>query len=267
MNTHISFPENITDFLTWVKTTTELAWSNAPIDSYFHGAKWLPLNDGEIDDLEKKYRIQFGEEHRAFLKVLHTINRKNPTYDGWKDQEDDNEVKQMGHPSYFYNWFEDTQWIESRLSWPYDTILQDIFGLNKRWLKIWGPCPDSTEEKIRVFTEWYNKAPRLIPLFAHRFLMGNGHSGLKPVLSVWGSDIVIIAWSLRHFLMRNFARELDLEVLVWDEEDGCFGGFMKEGIPELDALETIRTADAVIPYWKEVITSISPIWPGFRVKE
>ena len=268
MNSHILFPEDITSFLAWVKTTTELQWSKDPADSYFYNAKWLPLSEQEIDELERKYAIKFGHEHRSFLKIMHTIDKKNPVYTEWDDTEGgENPAETMGHPSYFYNWHEDTKWIEYRLTWPYETILQDIRGLNKTWLKSWGPRPDNVEEKIRAFSEWYSKAPKLLPITAHTFLMDHNFSGLKPVVSVWGTDTVIIAWNLRHYLMRKFSRELGLETLVYDEEDKCYYGEMVRGIPELDALETIRTIDADIPYWKDVITSITPIWPGFRVDD
>lgn len=265
MNTHISFPENLIDFLTWVKTTTEQAWRNEPPDSHFHGAQWLPPSEGEINSLENKYSIKFGGEHKAFLQTLHTINRKDPSYEGWENEEDDNEVKRMGHPSFFYNWLTDTNWIESRLTLPYKTILQDILGVNRVWLKSWGPRPDLNEEKTRFFSEWYSQAPRLLPITAHTFLMDHNQEGLKPALSVYGSDTIIAAWSLRHYLMRTFAKELNLETMIWDDEDKCYYSSITEGIPELDALQTIRLKDANIPYWKEIINYWSSRWEGFKV--
>jgi hypothetical protein len=264
MKTNFTFPENIADFLTWVKITTEAAWSKASKDDFFYGARWLPLSEEKIDNLEMKYSIKFGSEHRAFLQILHTINKRNPTYDEMAESEEDSEVTWYGQPSYFYNWITDTKWIESRLNWPYRTILQDILGVNRVWLKSWGPRVDSEEEKIRVFSEWYNKAPQLLPITAHTFLMDHNFSGLKTVLSVYGSDTIVAAWNLRHYLMREFAHELNLKEMVYDNEDKCFYGHMMKGIPELDSLELIRLANADIPFWKEIISYWSSEWQAFR---
>lgn len=266
MKSQITFPENIDDFLTWVKVTTETAWSKASTEDFFYGAQWMPLSEEEIDNLELKYSIKFGDEHRAFLRILHTINKRNPTYDEMVESDEDPEVKRYGQPSYFYNWISDTKWIESRLNWPYRTILQDILGVNRVWLKSWGPRVDSEEEKIRVFYEWYNKAPKLLPIIAHTFLMDHNFSGLKTVLSVYGSDTIVAAWNLRHYLMREFAHDLQLEEMVYDEEDKCYYREIIKGIPELDTLETTQLTNADIPYWKEVINYWSSSWQSFRGK-
>ncbi|WP_212001596.1 hypothetical protein [Chitinophaga sp. HK235] len=266
MKSHITFPADLIDFLVWVKTTTESAWSNVPPESAIHGAKWLGLSDQEIDGLEQKYDIKFGYEHRAFLKVLHTIDKNydEPEYD--KDDEEDSPMAAWGTPSFFYNWLTDTNWIENKLEWRYETILFDVLNTGF-WLKSWGQRPDTREEKTRIFSAWYHNAPRLLPVKAHTFLMDDAGHGLKPLLSVYGTDTIVIAWSLRHYLMRTFAKELELEEMVFDEEGQYYYDRIVSGIPELDDWETIRLDDADIPYWKGIITywKCSSPWQGFRV--
>lgn len=263
MESKIAFPVDLTGFLLWVKTTTENVWSKVSSDKPFYNAKWLGLSDMQIDELERNYKIKFGYEHRAFLRILHTIDK--PFID--EDNEDSDYNDEMPWPSFFYNWLTDVSWIESRLNWPYRTILEDIQGVNKFWLKSWGPHVDSDEEKIRIFSEWYNNAPKLLPIRAHTFLMDStGLVGLSPLLSVWGSDTIVVAWNLRHFLMRVFADELHLSREVFEKEDNCYYSQMVTGIPELDDLETIAIADADIPYWKEVITFWTSGWQSFRDK-
>jgi hypothetical protein len=67
-------------------------------------------------------------------------------------------------------------------------------------------------------------------------------------------------------LCANSPQELNIQEMVYDEEDKCYYGEIMKGIPELDTLETIRLADADIPYWKEIITHWSfSQWQGFRV--
>jgi hypothetical protein len=96
--------------------------------------------------------------------------------------------------------------------------------------------------------------------------MDHNFSGLKAVLSVYGSDTIVAAWNLRHYLMRKFSHDLNLQDMVYDEDDKCYYGEIKRGIPELDALEVIQQTDADIPYWKEIIMYWSPQWPGFRIE-
>jgi hypothetical protein len=145
-----------------------------------------------------------------------------------------------------------------------DTRTQTLLGVNRVWLKSWGSRPETEEEKIRVFSAWYNKAPNLLPVTAHTFLMDHELTGLKAVLSVWGSDTIVAAWNLRHYLMREFPQELNIQEMVYDDEDKCYYGEMMKGIAELDTLELIRLTDADIPYWKEVITYWSSQWQTFK---
>ncbi|SEW00582.1 hypothetical protein SAMN05428988_1186 [Chitinophaga sp. YR573] len=284
MNREITFPENLSDFLYWVKETTESYWSKVPHDKLIHGAKWLPLTDQQIDELELKYTIKFGVEHRTFLRILHTIDKHYEeeeeefiSEEEGKYEESEEERKRRVfvtppyRPSFFYNWITEKEWIESRLAWIDDFYVSNILGLSKSWLRSWGPRPESDEEKVRIFREWYQKAPCLLPITAHTFLMDDGGHGLRPVLSVYGFDTIIMAWSLRHFLMREFDTELGLTEIYYDDKEDYPQGYIDlvKGIPELDALQTIRLDDTDIPYWKEVLTYYHypnhNCWQGFWV--
>ncbi len=285
MNTQITFPESLPAFLYWIKETTEAYWREVPDNESIHGAKWMPLTDQQIDELELKYAIKFGVEHRAFLKILHTIdknyydemNEEDQSSDEqeWSREESEEEKMKRAfffppyRPSFFYNWITETEWIESRLAWIDDFYTSSILGVNRSWLKSWGPRPDSDEEKVRIFKEWYHKAPRLLPITDHTYLMDDVGDGLRPVMSVYGFDTIISAWSLRHFLMREFDEELGLTATYYDEDypEGYID--MVKGIPELDALQAIKLDDVDIPYWKEVITYYyhpdQKCWQGFWV--
>jgi hypothetical protein len=261
MNAHITFPEDLITFLMWVKTKTEYYWSRLAMDAPMYGAKWIGLSDEQIDGLEHRYSIKFGTEHRAFLKVLHTID---------KDLEEDYDPADnsgRNKPSMYYNWLTDTEWIENRLRWPYQTILQDVLGVNSVWLQSWGPRLHTEEEKRRAFDAWYAKAPLLFPITAHTFLMDDTGEGLKPVLSVYGSDTIVSGWSLRHWLMREFSDALDLTRMVYQKEADEEYAYMVKGIPELDALERIVLQEANIPVWKEVITYWSCSWTTFWAED
>ncbi|MBO9659048.1 MAG: hypothetical protein J7527_09505 [Chitinophagaceae bacterium] len=264
MNDKKIFPENLTDFLYWIKEATEEYWCNMSPDLPGHNAKWLPLTDQQIDELEQKYSVKFGIEHRQFLRVLHTTDK---TFEVEKSSDADDDIEEAAEekakqrlnlpnyaPSLFYNWLTEKDWIEYRLSWIREMFIADIIGESKSWLRSWGPLPETDDEKISIFNEWYGKAPRLLPITAHTFLMSGDDAGSNPVLSVMGFDTIIRAWSLRHFLIREFADELGLVETYKDEDHPEGDKDLVKGIPELDALQKIRLDDTAIPYWKEVLT-------------
>lgn len=273
----ITFPQDLTGFLHWIKETTEAYWSHLPAAEPMHNAKWLPLTDGQIDALERKYAISFDVEHRAFLKVLHTIDKNEEEemvgeveYVETEEEKANREFWSPPYrPSYFYNWITDHEWIVSRLAWIEDFFIDGILGVNGSWLKSWGERPDSREEKIRIFKEWYSKAPCLLPITAHTFLMADGGYGLKPLLSVYGFDTIVKGWSLRHYLLTEFKTALGLSEVHYDYDEEADITDLKRGIPEIDALQTIKLNDAVIPYWKEVINYYShpdkECWQGLWV--
>ena len=139
----LQIPENYKDFFYWIKERTESFWSKSPLHSsddftpepWAYRAKWVPLSEKEIDAVEGKYGVKFMPEHREFLKILHTIDRKEETeYD--PSFEDDK--PRIEKSPFFYNWLEDEAEIRSRLNWPYRTILTDVLGPNGVWLKSWG---------------------------------------------------------------------------------------------------------------------------------
>jgi hypothetical protein len=265
-NSVIQIPENFTEFLYWVKETTETSWAKAPdasADDFneqqaLHGAKWIGLSEPAIDEIERHHAIRFSNDHREFLRILHTIDRRYVI-----PFEVNGEVISVEQP-FFYNWLEDGHTIAEMLQWPYKTISDDILGENGLWLESWGRRPASDEKKIRIFSQWLKEAPKLFPLISHSFLVNHSGAGWPPVLSVWGSDIVVLGWNLRHYLLREFAGELGLLEQVYNEEDQCYYSQFKRGIGEIDRLENIRLQDTVIPVWKEMILYKSIGWTSFR---
>lgn len=77
-------PEDYTEFFYWVKERTETFWSKSKSSNsegyscppWIEGAKWIGMTEEQIDATEAKYDITFMPEHRAFLRILHTIDRK-----------------------------------------------------------------------------------------------------------------------------------------------------------------------------------------------
>lgn len=266
----LNIPENYTEFLYWVKERTEKFWSKNPetckddfvCEKWAHGAKWIPLNDSQINSIENKYDIKFSSEHRDFLRILHSIDRKE-TIEYKETFEEDAEIK-LSHVPFFYNWLNDTEEIQDRFNWPYRTIFEDIIGPNKVWLKSWGNTrPKSDNDKERIFSRWLKQTPKLLPITSHRFVVHNENQEENPVLSIYGSDIVVYGWNMRHYLLNELQEHLNLFELVYDQEDDEWYSEQKKEFQDLNNLEYKKAKDKVIPVWEEMILYWSSGWSSY----
>lgn len=93
--------------------------------------------------------------------------------------------------------------LRAQLDWPFDGIAFDIEH-NGFWFEAWGPRPDALADAIAVARAHVAAAPKLIPLYAHRYLPAEPALAGNPVLSVYQTDIIVYGSNLRHYLAREF---------------------------------------------------------------
>lgn len=268
----MNIPENITEFLYWIKERTELFWSIDPktssndfvCEDWIFGAKWIGLSTKEIDEIEAKYSVKFTYEHREFLRILHTIDRKEKI-EYPETFEEDSKIIIEERP-FFYNWITDEEEIFEILKWPFKTIFEDVIGANKVWLKSWGKRPKSEIEMKNIFKSWYEKVPKLVPIYSQRFSVSESNLKFNPVLSIWGSDVVVYGWNFRSYLLNELKEHLDIRKNIYDVEDNFY-------YPELiNEVQTIFDEDFKfdenkdIPYWKELILIWNSGWSSFGLK-
>ena len=260
----IEIPNNLTDCLYWIKERTERYWSLIEDEDDAHywakDAKWEGLTDEEIDQLEIKYGIEFSNDHRLFLKILHHINRKEVMY---RDDEVEGEIVKCEY-YFFFNWKKDEEEIRFRMNWPADTIFSDVKGQNQVWLKSWGKIhPKSNERKKEIFDAWFAQLPPLIPINGHRFVVGGPLASVSPVLSVYGSDIIVYGWNIAHYLINELGPHLNLGVHTFDEEDNYW---YFEDLPEVleyKIKEYKKGAPIEIPVIEEMILYWSSGWRSY----
>lgn len=265
----LKIPEDYTEFLYWVKERTENFWSKNPETSeddfvckkWAYGAKWIGLNDSQIDSIENRYNIKFSFEHRLFLRILHSVDRKEIIEHINPFDEDDIE---FDHRPFFYNWLNDDEEIQDKLNWPYRTIFEDVVGENKVWLKSWGGTrPKSDNDKEIIFSKWFQQTPKLVPITSHRFVVGESIENESPVLSIWGSDIIVYGWNMRHYLLNELEEYLNLLELVYDEvDDEWYTEPIKE-FQEINNFEHEKAKNKAIPVWEEMILYWSSGWSSY----
>lgn len=250
----MKIPEDYVEFLYLFKRETENFWENmskSKIDNYENtdwiiGAKWIGLEDSDIEEIESKYNISFTIEHKEFLKILHTIDKKRPV-----EYYDDNGQIFVKEKSYFYNWLLDDDEIDYRFTWPYKQILTDV--KKGFWLKSWGKRPELVFEVEKIFSDWYNKAPKLIPIHSHRFIVNLLKEERSPVLSVWGSDTIVYGWSIKHYLLNELDKYLDVFEKIYSKEDKQWYFEPTKEFQLLKNKERLNGEEKGIPFWYELI--------------
>lgn len=257
----IDIPADYTEFLHWIKEKTEFYWSLPPgiatgfmpCEEWIRGAKWQGLTYEQIDDLERKYEITFMPEHREFLHVLHAIDKYEVITHEF--EADDQELTEVEIRPLFYNWVTDHSRIKKYLDWPFREISSDIVSkVQPVWLESWGARPATDEEALGHFEMWYNAAPTLLPIGAHTFIVSDIDLKRRPLLSVWGTDVIIAGWSFKAYLISKFSDALGLTAQVYDKEDDMLYWALKDIVfePPLAAYFEFRLVHP-IPYWDEMI--------------
>ncbi|KFF27349.1 hypothetical protein [Chryseobacterium vrystaatense] len=253
-------PEDLTDFLYWIKDRTETIWS-VEDENYcpkgFYGAKWHGLTDDQIDDVEIKYNVKFTSDHRTFLRILHAVDKKEIV-----EYEDEGKLV-TEECTFFYNWLDDEDEILKTMNEPYEGMWQDTDDINRVWLKSWGVKPKYLEKRKEIFDEWFSKLQKLLPVRGTRFVVDNNGLIWSPVVSVSGSDVVVIGWDFRTYLLYELRNHLDIYMDVFDEEDQRF---YPEFIDEVRNIfdENYKCDDTKdIPYLKEMSMYWSSGWRSF----
>jgi len=149
---------------------------------------WGPgLGADELDAAERKWSIRFPPDLRFFLE---TVSSEADGFTHWTSTPD--EV------------------IAERLAWPFEGFCFDIEH-SDLWLPAWGSKPETLAERIEVFRPFYEAAPKLIPVFAHRYLPAEPLAAGNPVFSVYQSDIIYYGADLANYLENEFFGRSEIE--------------------------------------------------------
>ncbi|MET7336788.1 hypothetical protein [Nonomuraea sp. NPDC005650] len=162
------------------------------------------LTDREFAWIEADYDIEFADDHRAFLAEGLPINSARPeegaTWERpWPDWRDGDEEELRLH-----------------VEWPVRQVLHDVE--RGAWLRSWGARPEDRAEALRVAGHELARAPKLIPLYAHRFLPGGRGTYGRQVLSVWGTDIISYGRDLAEYITNDF-HPRDADADPWERGD------------------------------------------------
>jgi hypothetical protein len=218
-------PEFDEGFLDWFRERTEAAWASyegRPFEDYVAahvggtdwqpGTRWLGgLTEDQIDQIERTWALAFPPDYRLFLRRLHAVDQpmRGATYEHY-----DKLTGKSSHAPYerpaFCNWLTDTEELRGQFAWLHEGLEFEVEH-NDQWPKGWGPKPVTLDAQKQRVRELVAAAPRLIPVFAHRYLVASPNRAGNPVLSVYQSDIVVYGYDLRSYLLFEFYDLLGLD--------------------------------------------------------
>lgn len=215
------------DFLAWFRKQTEAAWATyqpASFQDYVRrriggvdwqgGTRWLGgLEDQELARIERQWNLVFPPDYRRFLTRLHAVDRPMVGA-GFIESAAPGQYKSTLVPierPAFYNWLLDGEALQRAWTWLVDGLQFDI-AHNDLWLPSWGTKPTSIEAQEARVKELVAAAPRLIPVFAHRYLLADPSTEDNPVFSIYQSDIVVFAPDVRSYLLLECGDLLRLDV-------------------------------------------------------
>jgi hypothetical protein len=232
-------------FLSWFRSRTEAYWQIAPLDpepeegmmawSGWHGTKWLPpLADEEVQRIEAQFEICFPPDYRLFYRMLHATDRPRVKL----------EPPSEYSSGLFYDWQHAPSLVQGAYKHILGTLAFSVVHSPHAWNGAWGEFPNTQEEARGRLQPHIRAAPRLIPLYLHRFLLAEPCEAGNPVLSIWGADMIIYAPDLRTYLLREFGRSAL-----------CFTRHRQQKLGEeiQRRIEQGREQYKAIPFWGEYL--------------
>lgn len=138
------------------------------------------LSGQEVDAIQQRFRFIFPPDLRMMLQFSLPAGKAFP------------------------NWRSDSnEQLLSRLNWPLEGALFDVEN-NGIWPAAWGPRPDRESQRSEIALKVFAGAPRLIPIFAHRYIPDEPFAAGNPVFSVYQTDIIHRGNDLAGFFHQEF---------------------------------------------------------------
>lgn len=152
------------------------------------------LSNQEVERTEGAFGFRFPPDLRAFLQTALPVSI---------------EFEQRNEP--FPNWrsggFDD---LQQRLAWPFEGMAFDIEN-NAFWLDDWGEKPIDLRDAVEIARQVVASAPRLIPIYSHRFLPAEPLIAGNPVFSVYQTDIIYYGCDLWNYFANEFSPQQRLD--------------------------------------------------------
>src|SRR5690606_5214268 len=142
-----------------------------------------PLTILEISRIEAIYNISFPPILREFYLCGLPVGQNFPN---WRSTSEEN-----------------INSLTERLKWPLDGMLFDIEH-NSFWYPLWGERPIDIEAAFQICRVEFSRAPKLIPIYSHRYIPSHPHESGNPIFSVYQTDIIYYGKDLEDYFKVEF---------------------------------------------------------------
>ena len=123
-----------------------------------------------------------------------------------------------------YDWRGENAEIRRMLAWPLKMLMFDVE--NGFWWPDWGVRPNLPKDRLEVVETALQAAPRLIPLYGHRFLPETPSEAGNPVFSMHGFDTIYYGANLMEYFRNEFEGKHQIgstrHILFWSDIVGRF---------------------------------------------
>jgi hypothetical protein len=183
------------------------------------------LTDNEIESIEHTCAFAFPPDLRAFLQYALPIEHQRGTSTGrFPDWRGD-----LGEILSYVEMM--TLGIADYLRGSYDLRGEII------WCDLWGERPSDIDQAVKRLRELIEQAPKLIPVYGHRFMPALPETG-NPVYSVMDLDTIYLGFDLARYFANEFrvtrpswTVSRPRVVQFWHDLVVCNAGYV-EGKPE-----------------------------------
>ncbi len=135
----------------------------------------------ELDDIQARWDLRFPPD------LIDLLRSSRLSFDG----------------TGAFDWVRsDPSIIQHRLEWPFESFWFDVTN-NAAWWPEWGDKPSSVDEQRARLKEVFALAPKLIPLFSHRYLPEQPFARGNPVFSVYQTDVICYGADLQDWIERE----------------------------------------------------------------
>jgi len=105
-------------------------------------------------------------------------------------------------PDIGYAWEVEDNRIREMLDWPFNMLSFDVE--RGYWWPEWGERPSTVDERREIMRAALATKPRLIPLYAHRFLPETPGEVGNPIFSMHGFDTIYYGANLLEYFENEF---------------------------------------------------------------
>jgi hypothetical protein len=138
------------------------------------------MKEAELRAAESEFAFDFPPDLREFLSLALPAWEKCPD---WRNGQRD--------------------LLHKALNWPLKGICFDI-KMSGLWRKAWGKRPEALEDRFEIARRAVESAPRLIPIYSHRYIPTRPLLEGNPVFSVYQTDIICYGVNLPVYLLAEF---------------------------------------------------------------